>query len=377
MILSLFSSPLRGEETGGGEKRLCKIKMKNFLKRLNRADKLSFISLWILVALYTLALLADFISPYPYDLQHREYALCPPAVPRIVRNGGFLPRPVVYGIEVVNPAFKEYAFDSSKRYSVRFFMRGPERKVFGFLKTDRYLFGADGPGKIFLFGTDLHGRDVFSRVIHGARVSLSIGIIGVAISFILGLLVGGVSGYFGGKTDTVLMRTVEIIMMFPFFYLMLALRAAFPPSLSSIQVYLLIVVILSLIGWASLARIIRGMVLSLKEEEYVLAARSIGLSSFRIITRHILPNTLSYTVTALTLSVPGYILGESALSLLGLGIQEPYPSWGNMLSVTVGNLRILTMAPWMLIPGFFIFVTVLAFNFLGDGIRNVTDPKNW
>jgi peptide/nickel transport system permease protein len=352
--------------------------MKNFLLRLKRTNKVSFFSLWLLVVLYALALLADFISPYPYELQHRDYALCPPTVIHIARTGNFLlPRPVVYQIDAVSAVFKEYDFDSSRRHKIRFFIKGPEREVLGFFKTDRYLFGVDEPGKIFLFGTDLHGRDVFSRILHGARVSLSIGIIGVAISFLLGLLVGGISGYSGGKTDTVLMRTVEIIMMFPFFYLMLALRAAFPSNLSSIQIYLLIVVILSLIGWASLARIIRGMVLSIKEEEYVLAARSLGLTSFRIITRHILPNTLSYTVTALTLSIPGYILGESALSLLGLGIQEPYPSWGNMLSVTVGNLRILTTAPWMLMPGFFIFLTVIAFNFMGDGIRNVTDPKNW
>jgi len=351
--------------------------MKSLIGRLRRTNSISFYSLWLLVVLYALAILADFISPYPYDLQNREYALCPPTVPHIARNGSLFPRPVVYEIKIVNPAFKEYSFDSSHKYSIRLFAKGEERRIFGFLKTDRYFFGVDWPGMIFLFGTDLHGRDVFSRVLYGARISLSIGIIGVAISFILGLLVGGISGYFGGRTDTVLMRTVEIIMMFPFFYLMLALRAAFPPNLSSIQVYFLIVIILSLIGWASLARIIRGMVLSLKEEEYVLAARSLGLSSFRIITRHILPNTLSYTVTALTLSIPDYILGESALSLLGLGIQEPYPSWGNMLSVTVGNLRILTMAPWMLIPGFFIFLTVIAYNFLGDGIRNVTDPRNW
>jgi len=278
---------------------------------------------------------------------------------------------------VVNPALKEYKEDTSRIYPVRFFVKGPERKVFGFIKTERYLFGTEGEGRIFLFGTDNQGRDIFSRVLYGARISLSIGIIGVSISFILGLLIGGLSGYFGGWLDTLMMRVVELIMMFPFFYLMLALRAVFPPNLSSLQVYLLIVVILSLIGWASLARIIRGMVLSIREEEYVMAARALGLSSFRIITRHILPNTFSYTITAITLSIPDYIIGESALSLLGLGIQEPYPSWGNMLSVAVGNLRILTGAPWMLIPGFFIFLTVLAFNFLGDGIRDVTDPKNW
>ncbi len=349
--------------------------MKTFLLRLREANKISFFSLWLLIFLYAMAFLADFIAPYPYDLQNRDYALCPPTVPRMI-SGGRISRPFVYGIKIINPAFKQYAPDTLATHDIEFFRKGPERKILGLFRSSTYLFGA-GSGKIFLFGTDLHGRDVFSRILHGARVSLSIGVIGVSISFVLGLLVGGISGYFGGRTDTILMRLVEIIMMFPFFYLMLALRAAFPPNLSSVQVYLLIVVILSLIGWASLARIIRGMVLSIKEEEYVLAARSLGLSSYRIITRHILPSTLSYTTTALTLSVPGYILGESALSLLGLGIQEPHASWGNMLSVTIGNLRILTGAPWMLIPGFFIFLTVISFNFLGDGIRKVADPRNW
>ncbi|MCX8083200.1 MAG: ABC transporter permease [bacterium] len=349
--------------------------MKVFIRRLKYRNRASLISLWILIFLYALSIMADLIAPYPYDLQYREYALCPPVLPHIFHNGK-IRKPFVYGIKVVNPAFKEYEVDKSKIYPLKLFVKGDERKIFGFIKTDRYLFGA-GDGKIFLFGTDNHGRDVFSRVLYGARVSLSIGVIGVAVSFLLGLLIGGISGYFGGRVDAVLMRVVEIIMMFPFFYLMLALRAVFPADLSSVEVYLLIVIILSLIGWASLARIIRGMVLSIKEEEYVMAARALGLSSFRIITRHILPNTFSYTITALTLSVPDYILGESALSLLGLGIQEPYPSWGNMLSVAVGNLRVLTGAPWMLIPGFFIFLTVIAFNFLGDGLRDVMDPKNW
>ncbi|HPP11597.1 MAG TPA: ABC transporter permease, partial [bacterium] len=275
-------------------------------------------------------------------------------------------RPFVYGITVVNPAFKRYREDHTRLYPIKFFAEGRRR-----------ILGVEPPGKIFLLGTDLHGRDIFSRILHGARISLSIGLIGVSISFLLGLIIGGVSGYFGGRLDTVLMRLVEIIMTFPSFYLLLALRASFKPNISSLQLYLLIVIIMSLIGWASLARIIRGMVLSLKEEEFVMASRSLGLSTFRIITRHILPNTFSYTVTALTLSIPGYILGESTLSLLGLGIQEPYPSWGNMLSICVGNLRILTLAPWMLTPGLCIFVTVMCFNFLGDGLREVMDPRNW
>ncbi len=341
--------------------------MINFWNRLKRANRPACVSLVLLLLLYLAALLADFIAPYPYDSQFREYSLCPPTrIHFFDRDGRFHWRPFVYRIAIVNPALKEYQEDFSTRYEIMFFPSGGRR-----------LFGVAPEGKIFLFGTDLHGRDVFSRVLHGARISLSIGLIGVSISFFLGLLIGGISGYIGGRLDTVLMRLVEIIMTFPGFYLLLALRAAFKPNISSLQLYLLIVVIMSLIGWASLARVIRGMVLSLKEEEFVMASRALGLSSFRIITRHILPNTFSYTITALTLSIPGYILGESTLSLLGLGIQEPYPSWGNMLSICVGNLRILTGAPWMLIPGGCIFLTVICFNFLGDGLRDVLDPKNW
>jgi len=352
--------------------------MNNLLKKLKKANKFSFFSFWILFLLYIGAFLADFISPYPYDCQYRQYSLCPPTkIHFIDKNGKFHLRPFIYGIKVINPYFNEYEIDYSKIYPIRFFVKVPERKIFGRIKFGICLFRVEDEGKIFLFGTDIHGRDIFSRILYGARISLSIGIIGVCISFLLGLLIGGISGYFGGKLDTFLMRIVEIIMVFPGFYLMLALRASFPLNLSSIEIYLLIVVILSFIGWASLARIIRGMVLSIKEEEYILASRALGLSSFRIIIRHILPNTFSYSITALTLSIPGYILGESALSILGLGIQEPYPSWGNMLSSAIGNLKILTTAPWMLIPGFFIFLTIICFNFLGDGLRTVFDPKNW
>jgi len=351
--------------------------MKRFLIRLRRANPLAFWALWVLAVLYLLALCADVVAPYPYDLQMRDYSLAPPTRIRFVDASGKLHlRPFVYGVKCTNYALASYEEDTSTIYPIRILVRRDGARLLG-IPVGRVLFGVDAPGKLFLLGADMHGRDIFSRVIHGARISLSIGLLGVGVSFCLGLLIGGIAGYSGGMTDTLLMRLVEVVMTFPSFYLMLALRAAFPPKLTSLQVYLLIVVILSCIGWAGLARVIRGMVLSLKEEEYVLAGRALGLSSFRIIVRHIIPNTFSYTVTALTLSVPGYILGESALSLLGLGIQEPYPSWGNMLSVCIGNLRILTMAPWMLMPGLFIFITVISFNLLGDGLRNAMDPKNW
>ena len=351
--------------------------MKSILKRLKNKNFFSYCSFWIIIFLYFLAIMADFISPYPYNKQFRDYPLCPPTrIHFFDHNKNFHLRPFVYEIKLVNPALNQYEIVKEKICPIYFFVKGEKRKILGIFNSERYLFGTK-EGKIFLFGTDMHGRDIFSRILYGARVSLSIGIIGVSISFFFGFLIGGISGYFGGKIDNILMRLVEIFMMFPAFYLMLSLRAVFPLNLSSFQIYLLIVIILSLIGWAGLARIIRGMVLSIKEEEYVLAARALGVSTFKIIFKHIIPNTFSYSITAITLSIPGYILGESTLSLLGLGIQEPYPSWGNMLSVCIGNLRVLSSAPWMLTPGFFIFLTIICFNFLGDGLRDVLDPKNW
>ncbi|HDI45851.1 MAG TPA: ABC transporter permease, partial [Candidatus Omnitrophica bacterium] len=241
-------------------------------------------------------------------------------------------------------------------------------------KTDIHLFGVDEPAKIYLFGADSRGRDLFTRILYGARISLSIGIIAVLITFTLGLIIGGISGYFGGMVDTILMRVVEMFMLIPGFYLLLALRSSFPPEIGTVKIYFLIVVILSFIGWAGLARVIRGIVLSLKEKEYILSARAVGCSHLRIILKHILPNTASYTLVAITLSIPGYILGESALSLLGLGIQDPVPSWGNLLTDAMSIVRI-KFYPWILIPGFFIFLTVMAFNMLGDTLRDIYDPK--
>jgi peptide/nickel transport system permease protein len=223
-------------------------------------------------------------------------------------------------------------------------------------------------------GSDWNGRDILSRLIYGSRVSLSIGLLGVMISFTIGMIVGGISGYFGGRLDTFLMRLVEVIMCFPDFYLMLALRAAFPLELPSTVIYLLIVGIMSFIGWAGMARVIRGIVLSVREREYVLAAKAYGVTHIAIIIKHVLPNTFSYAIVAATLSIPGYILGEAALSLLGLGINEPHASWGNMLTAAM-NLSDMVQHPWILVPGIAIFVTVMAFNLLGDGLRDAFDPK--
>lgn len=347
--------------------------MKEVFKYIKK-NKFAYISLYILGIFYFLALFADFIAPYPYDIQHRDTPYHPPTqIHFFDEKGNFHLRPFVYKYDFVEPVFKSYKVNYDVKYPVEFFVRGHEHYLLGFIKTDLHLFGVK-EGKIFLLGADNLGRDIFSRMLYASRISLSIGIIGVLLSFTIGAVIGGVAGYFGGKVDNILMRLSEIVMSFPGFYLMLALRAVFPITLSSVEVFLLIVVILSFVGWAGLARVVRGMVLSIREQEYVLAAKSYGASSFRIIAKHILPNTFSYLLIAATLSIPGYILGESALSLLGLGIQEPYASWGNMLS-SARSITAISSYPWILAPGVAIFLTILAFNLLGDALRDALDPK--
>lgn len=339
-----------------------------------KKNRLAFLSLHILIILYLVAVFADFIAPYPYDVQHRDTPYHPPTqIHFFDENGKFHLRPFVYGYKMVDPINKYYEIDFSKKYPVYFFTDGEPHYLLGLIKTEKHLFGVK-EGKIFILGADSLGRDIFSRILYGSRISLSIGLIGVVLSFSIGTLIGGISGYFGGKVDNIIMRLSEVLMSFPSFYLMLALRAIFPINLSSTQVFLMIVVILSFIGWAGVARVVRGMVLSIREIEYVLAAKSYGASSLRIITRHIIPNTYSYLLIAATLSIPGYILGESALSLLGLGIQEPYASWGNMLAAATSYTAVSSY-PWILAPGIAIFITILAFNILGDALRDALDPK--
>ena len=266
-----------------------------------------------------------------------------------------------------------YLVKGNKNF-IRFFNDGIRYEFLGLFETRTHLFGSP-TGGFFLIGADGLGRDLLSRLLHGGRVSLSVGLIGSAIIFTVGLLFGGIAGYFGGIVDNIMMRVSEVIMSFPSIYLLFTLRAVFPPALTSIQVYMLIVVILSFVLWARLGRIIRGMVLSLKTEDYVLSARTMGLSNIKIITRHILPNTLSFVIIQVTLQIPGFILGESALSLLGLGISEPQSSWGLMLSVA-RNYRVVQDFPWVLIPGIAIFVAIMAWNFFGDGIRDAVDPRS-
>jgi len=339
--------------------------------------KRGLISFLILLCLYSIAIFAGFISPYHYETEQRLYSYSPPVKLHFKDAAGkihFIPFIYKYEFKLDENRRRVYTEDKTKAYKLRFLTHGDKYKFLGFISSDIHLFGVDKGARLYLFGADSRGRDLFSRILYGGRISLSIGVIAVVITFTLGLIVGGISGYFGGKIDNFLMRMCEMIMLVPGFYLLLALRSSFPPEIGTVKIYFLIVIILSFIGWASLARVIRGIVLGLKEKEFVLAARSIGLSKIKIIIRHILPNTSSYTLVAITLAIPGYILGESALSLLGLGIQDPVPSWGNLLTDAMAIVQI-KFHPWILLPGFFIFLTVIAFNMLGDALRDIYDPK--
>ena len=342
-----------------------------------RRSRSAMIALYVLAAMYAAAALAGFLAPYTYDDADHTLPYLAPMIARIhfFDRDGRIHRPFIYRTTVVNPELASYAEDQTERYPIRFFVRGDSYHLLWVIRSNIHLFGVDQPARIFLFGSDSLGEDIFSRILYGAQVSLTIGIVGIIISTAIGMIVGGVAGYFGGPADFALMRVVEVLLALPSLYFILIIRQLFGQGISSIQMYFIIVVILAFVGWATEARVIRGMVLSLKEQEYVVAARAMGFSSGRIIVRHILPNTLSFVIVTATLSVPFFILGEVALSFLGVGIQPPEASWGNML-IAAQQMTVLTHFPWVLTPGLFIFVAVMAWNFLGDGLRDAADPRS-
>jgi peptide/nickel transport system permease protein len=341
-----------------------------------RRSHLALAGAALLLVFYAASLFAPFLAPYGEESMDRDRFFHPPhRLHWIDASGRFHPIPFIHPTRLTDPMALTWEEDRTQVVPIRLFPRGDRYRVLGLVWADRHLFGVDPPYRVFLLGADPQGRDVLSRALYGSQVSLTVGLLGLAISFTLGLILGGVSGYFGGWVDTAIMRSTELLLSIPGLYLIIALRGIFPTTLPSQQVYLAIVVILAFIGWASLARIIRGMVLSIRRAEYVAAAEALGMSRLRIVARHILPNTLSFVVVAATISIPGYILGEVVLSFLGLGVQEPSASWGNMLN-QARSLRALGSFPWLLfVPGTAIFVTVMAFNFLGDGLRDALDPR--
>jgi len=340
-----------------------------------RKHRVAMVGGAILVILYTLALFADFIAPYSLDWSDRGHFYHPPIMPRFIDAAGHVSlRPFVYETTLADAALRIYTSDARKQHHLRFFVRGEPYRLLWILPSNIHLFGVDPPGRIFLMGTDQFGRDLFSRILFGARVSLIIGILVVGITIPIGMVFGGIAGYYGGRIDNVMMRLVEVIIAFPGFYLLLTLSAVLPQNMGCTTRFYMIVVILSFIGWAGFSRLIRGFVLSLKEREFVLAAKAMGLDDLRIILRHVLPNTSSLAIVVATLAIPGAILGESGLSFLGFGVREPCASWGNLLSAGA-NLINLGRSPWLLIPGFFIVLAVVAYNFLGDGMRDAFDPR--
>jgi len=334
----------------------------------------------LLIILYGVAIAADFIAPYdPYDSQLNSSLLPPTQIYLTTQDGKFIgPHvyPTTQGSVDAKTGDRKLIVQLEKPTPLALFVKGDRYKIFGIIPFDRHLFGTNGVGKFNLVGTDEQARDQFSRLVYGSRISLSIGLVGIAISFPLGMLVGGISGYFGGWIDSILMRFVEVLMTIPGIYLLVALASVLPPGLSSAQRFQLIVLITSFISWAGLARVIRGQVLSIKQREFVQAARAMGANPVYIIVRHVLPQTATYVIISATLSIPGFIVAESVLSLIGLGIQQPDASWGNLLSLST-NASILVLQPWLVWPpALLIILTVLAFNLLGDGLRDALDPRS-
>lgn len=349
----------------------------SIFKQLVR-DKFALIALVVLFVIYFSLLFADIIAPYSKDFADRNMSYAPPSKIFTVNEKGRLSLPYTYTYKREfdpNAMQVDYKLDRSHKYFLKLFVKGQPYKLLGIIPGDRHLIGVEPAGRLYLLGTDINGRDVFSRILFGGRISMTIGFLALFVLFPIGLLYGGISGYFGGKVDTLMMRFAEAVMSIPSFYLLIILAAILPSNMTSIQRFILIVLILALIGWAGFARVVRGMVLSIKSQEFVQSAQSIGASKLRIITKHILPQTTSYVIVAMTLSVPSYILAESGLSFLGLGIQQPDASWGNMLKEAQEYINIL-YRPWLLTPGFLIFVAVLSFNLIGDTIRDVLDPKS-
>ncbi|MBO9448721.1 ABC transporter permease [Tropicibacter sp. R16_0] len=340
-----------------------------------KTHKLGLVSGVFLLLCYLMLPFAGFIAPYGANERNSDHLYAPPQAVHWVHEGEFL-GPFVYPItaeadlETFQWVFKP---DTSTPMPLEFFCEGAEYKLAGLIKSDTHLFCAPDGATLFLWGSDRLGRDVFSRILYGAQLSLTVGLIGISVSFFLGILLGSIAGYFGGRIDWVINRVIEILRSLPELPLWLALSAAVPSNWGPVAVFFIISIILGILDWPGLARAVRAKFLSLREEEYVRAAEMMGASSGRVIRKHLLPNFMSHLIASATLSIPAMILGETALSFLGLGLRAPAVSWGVMLN-DAQNLASIEIYPWTAIPMIPIIIVVLAFNFLGDGLRDSLDP---
>ncbi len=342
-----------------------------------RRHRAAMISLVILLLFYFIAFFAGFFAPRDPSRVDAQFAQAPPQPLVFIDDAGFHFPPIVFGyVGERDPKTlrKFYRVSADDRQSIRFFVKGDPYVLLGFIESDIHLIGLDDPTQpLFFLGTDILGRDMLSRIIYGAQISLSVGLVGVFLSLVLGILLGGVSGYYGGWLDVAIQRLIEVLRSIPTIPLWLTLSAALPRNLTQLQMYFGITVILSFIGWTEVARVVRGKFMSLRNEDFILAARTIGTPRFRIIYRHMVPSFISHLIAALTLALPIMILSETALSFLGLGLRPPTISWGTLLDGTQ-NLIAIAITPWLLIPVLPIIITVLAFNFVGDGLRDAADP---
>jgi peptide/nickel transport system permease protein len=342
-----------------------------------KRHRVAVISGIFLLLMYASILISEFLAPYNLHTRHVDFIHAPPQRVHFFHEGEFV-GPFVYGRTLkldMDTLQRQYSDDTKRVDRIRFFCRGDTYQFWGLWEGNLHLFCPAEGGQLFLLGTDRLGRDMLSRIIYGARVSLTIGLIGIATSFFLGILIGGLAGYHGGKVDLVVQRVIEVLQSLPSIPLWMALAAIMPATWSPIMIYFGITFILGLLDWTGLARAVRSKLLALREEEYVLAAQLMGARPLTIIRRHLIPGFLSHLIATATIAIPGMILGETALSFLGLGLRPPITSWGILLT-EAKNVSVVALYPWLLLPMVPVILVVLAFNFLGDGLRDAADPYN-
>ncbi|MEI9412584.1 ABC transporter permease [Mesorhizobium salmacidum] len=340
-----------------------------------RRHRLALVSGIFLAALYLGILICEFLAPYNLHTRNMDYIYSPPQRVHLFHNGQLV-GPFVYGRQMtldMDTLKRNYIDKQDDVQRIRFFCKGDSYRFWGLVEGDRHFVCPAKNGQLFLAGTDRLGRDVLSRIIYGARISLTIGLVGISFSFLLGIVIGGLAGYHGGIFDLIVQRIIEVLQSIPSIPLWLALAAIMPITWSPILIYFGITVILGLLHWTGLARAVRSKLLALREEDYVLAAQLMGATSSRIIRRHLIPGFMSHLIATATISIPGMILGETALSFLGLGLRPPTTSWGILLT-EARSVSVIAFYPWLLLPMLPVVLVILAFNFLGDGLRDAADP---